>query len=185
MNPNKKYCAHLKQYIVGSRFTRIAMDIQGPLPETPRGNKYILVISDYFSKWVEAYAMPDQTTDTIAGIFVREWVSRYGCPTFLHTDQGANLESAVMKTVCELLGIVKTHTVARWPQSDGMVERWNRSVQQILSKIVGTNPFDWDLYLAFALMAYRSSKHESTGQTPNKMLFGEENMLPLEAFTPI
>ena len=141
------------------------MDIQGPIVETPRKNRYILVISDYFSKWVEAYAMPDQTTETIAGIFVREWISRYGCPSFLHTDLGRNLESAIMKAVCDLLGIIKTHTVARNPQSDGQVERFNRTIQQILAKTVEDKPFDWDLFLPFAVMAYRSSKHESTGQT--------------------
>lgn len=183
-NPQKKFCAPLQQSVMGTRFSRIALDIQGPLTETPRGNRYILVVSDYFSKWVEAYSMPDQTTETVTGIFVREWIARYGCPTYLHTDNGANLESAIMKSVCELLGIVKTHTVSRHPQSDGQVERFNRTVQQILAKIVEDRPFDWDLYLPFALMAYRSSKHESTGETPNKMLFGENVVLPIQAFTP-
>ena len=183
-NPQKKFCAPLNQYITGSRFTRIAMDIQGPIVETERGNKYILVVSDYFSKWVEAYPMHNQTTETIAGIFVREWISRFGCPSFLHTDLGANLKSAVMKAICDLLGIIKTHTVARNPQSDGQVERFNRTVQQILAKTVEDKPFDWDLYLPFAVMAYRSSKHESTSQTPNMLVFGAENILPLEAFTP-
>jgi hypothetical protein len=132
---------------------------------------------------VEAYPMQNQCAETVAGILVREWIARYGCPQFLHSDQGANFESDIMKSVCSLLKIEKTRTVPRHPESDGMVERWNQTVQQILSKISDDKPFDWDLYVPFALMAYRSSKHESTGQTPNVMLFGRENVLPLQAFT--
>ena len=65
---------------------RVAMDILGPLPETDHGNKYILVIGDYFTKWKEAYAMPNMEAITVARIFVNEFICRFGVPEQLHTD---------------------------------------------------------------------------------------------------
>ena len=67
---------------------RVALDILGPLPTTPAGNKYILVVSEYFSKWVEAFAIPDQEASTVANLLVREVICRFGVPLFIHSDQG-------------------------------------------------------------------------------------------------
>ena len=83
----------LQQYMVGAPLERIAMDILGPLPITERGNKYILVIGDYFTKWVEAYPIPDQTAETVAKKVVEEFICRFGVPRELHSDQGRNFES--------------------------------------------------------------------------------------------
>ena len=86
------------------------MDILDPLPETARGNKYILEIGDYFTKWKEAHAMPNVEAATIARIIVNEFVCHFGIPKQLHTDQGRNFESSLIKEVCKILGIVKTRT---------------------------------------------------------------------------
>lgn len=83
----------MKQYLVGAPLERVAMDILGPLPETSKGNKYILVIGDYFTKWIEVFPMADQETRTIASIFINKFVSRFGVPHQLHTDQGRQFES--------------------------------------------------------------------------------------------
>ena len=80
------------------------MDILGPLPLTDRGNKYVLVVGDYFTKWVEAYAMPNMEAGTVAELFVSRFVCQFGVPDVLHTDQGRNFESALLKEVCQLLG---------------------------------------------------------------------------------
>ena len=74
---------------------RVALDVIGPLPETEKGNKYILVVGDYLSKWVEAYPIPNQTVETVADKFVQEFVCRYGVPEVLHSDQGRNFEAQV------------------------------------------------------------------------------------------
>ncbi|MCG7879381.1 MAG: RNase H-like domain-containing protein, partial [Candidatus Thiodiazotropha endolucinida] len=160
--------------IVGSGYPmeRIATDILGPLPETESGNRYILVIGDYFTKWVEAFAIPDQTAQTVARCLVKEVVSRFGVPTYIHSDQGRQFESAVYQEVCALLDIKKTRTTPYHPQSDGMVERFNRTLERLLSAFVNAEHSDWDERLPYVLMAYRSSVNETTGYTPNMMMLG-------------
>ena len=80
-----------------------AMDILGPLPPTRQGNRYILVIMDDFTKWPEAYALPNQEAGVVARVFVEGLVCRHGIPEELHTDQGGNFESELLKEVCSLL----------------------------------------------------------------------------------
>ncbi|GFT17265.1 retrovirus-related Pol polyprotein from transposon 412 [Trichonephila clavipes] len=105
----------LHRYNVGAPFERIAFDILGPLPRTASGNKYLLVVMDYFTKWPEVYPIPDQEAPTVAEAVVQHWISRYGVPLQLHSDQGRNFVSAVLKGVCELLGIDKTKTTPLHP----------------------------------------------------------------------
>ena len=79
----------------------------GPLPEIHKHNRYILVIGDYFTKWMEAFPMANMEAVTVARIFVNEFVLHYGASDFLHTDQGRNFESNLMKEVCEILNVTK------------------------------------------------------------------------------
>ncbi|MBJ5570503.1 transposase family protein [Salmonella enterica subsp. enterica serovar Typhimurium] len=108
----------------------------GPLPRTEKGNRYVLVIMDYFTKWPEVYPMENQEATTIADILVGSVVVRHGVPRELHSDQGRNFESRVFQGMCKLLGIKKTRTTALHPQSDGMVERFKRTIQQHLPLFV-------------------------------------------------
>ena len=79
----------------------VVMDIMGPLPETSRGNKYILVIADYFTKWSEVYPMPNMEAITVAKCLVNEFSCRFDVPEQLHADQGRNFESKVIKNICD------------------------------------------------------------------------------------
>ena len=165
---------------VGNPLERVAMDILGPLPETSRGNKYILVLGDYFTKWTEAYAMQNMEAVTVARIFVNEFVSRFGAPDSLHTDQGKNFDSMLLKEVCRLLGVEKTRTTPYHPQSDGLVERFNRTLLNMLSIIATEKEDGWDLQLPTAMLAYRTSIHETTKATPFSLMFGREARLPVD-----
>lgn len=95
---------------VSRPFQRLAMDIMGPLPETVSGNRYILVVGDYFTKWKEAFAMKDMEAVTVARLLVNEVICRFGVPDSVHTDQGKNFESTLIQEICQLLGIKKTRT---------------------------------------------------------------------------
>ncbi|GFX91059.1 transposon Tf2-9 polyprotein [Trichonephila clavipes] len=170
----------LHRYKVGAPFERIAFDILGPLPRTASGNKYLLVVMGYFTKWPEVYPIPDQEAPTVAEAVVQHWISRYGVSLQLHSDQGRNFVSAVLKGVCELLGIDKTKTTPLHPQSDGMVERFNRTILNNLSLMVSKNQQDWDQKIPLFLLAYRSAVHETTGYSPSQMLFGRDLRLPCD-----
>jgi transposase InsO family protein len=165
---------------VGNLLERIAMDILGPLPETPRGNKYILVLGDYFTKWTEAYAIQNMEAATVARMFVNEFVARFGAPDSLHTDQGRNFDSTLLKEVCRLLGVENIRTTPYHPQSDGLVERFNRTLLNMLSIIATEKENDWDLQLPTAMFAYRTSVHETTTATSFSLMFGHEARLPVD-----
>ncbi|GFW29147.1 retrovirus-related Pol polyprotein from transposon 412 [Trichonephila clavipes] len=120
--PRKRTRGRLQLYNVGAPFERIAFDILGPLPRSSEGNNNILVVMDYFTKWPEAYPIPDQEASTVAYVLVQHWISRFGVLQ-LHSDQGRNFDSTVSKRLCEILTIDKTRATALHPLSDGMVER--------------------------------------------------------------
>lgn len=184
-SPAKKRRAPLQQDTVGMPMERVAMDVVGPLPETERGNKYILVVGDYFSKWMEAYPIPDQTAVTVADKFVNEFVCRFGVPEVLHTDQGRNFESRVFKEMCGILGIHKTRTTPYNPKSDGLIERFNGTLLNMISMMIEPHKRqrDWDEKLAIAVFAYRSAPQDSTRETPNMLMLGREVHLPIDLTT--
>lgn len=108
---------------------------------------------DYFTTWPEAFSIPDQEATTVAEVLVQQWVSRFGTPLQVHSDQGTNFPSAVFKGMGQILGIDKTQTTPLHPQSDGMVERFNRTILNNLSLTVSRNQQDWDLELPLFLLA--------------------------------
>ena len=172
--------ASLRQYQVGEPLERIAIDILGPLPISEDGNKYIMIVVDYFTKWAESYAIPNQEASTVANKLVQEFISRFGTVRQIHTDQGRNFESKLFQSVCELLNIEKTHTTAFHPQSDGLVERFNRTLENMLSLYVADNQKDWDQHLQLLMMAYRATPQGSSLCSPNLLMLGREVELPID-----
>ena len=156
------------------------MDILGPFPESPAGNSYILVVTDYFTRWAEAYAIPNQEAITVAKRLTDEFFFRFSPPEQLHSDQGRNFESAVITEVCRLLGIVKTRTTPYHPQSDGLVERLNRTLLSMLATAALERPFEWEDHLRHLCMAYNSSVQATTGYTPFYLMFGRQARMPID-----
>ena len=178
--PKRREKAPLQIYQVGSPMERIAVDVLGPLPKTRNGNKYLLICMDYFTKWPEVYPIANQETDTIAKVLVEEFVCRFGAPLHIHSDQGRNFCSKVFNEMCTLPGIKKTQTTPYHPQSDGMVERYNRTLEPQLSMFVETHQRDWDQYIPYLLMAYRTAVHESAKCTPAKLMLDNEIRVPID-----
>jgi hypothetical protein len=160
---------------------RCAIDIFGPLPKTKDGNSYVLVICDCFTRWTEAIPLPNQEAGTIAKAFVDHYVSRFGVPMVIHSDQGRNFTSKLFSDMCDLLQIHHTKSTPLHPQSNGLVERFNRTLATMLTMYCAENQSSWDKYLPQVMLAYRSSINSSTGQTPNKMVFGRDVILPIQA----
>ena len=172
--------APLQPMQAGYPFEMLALDLVGPLPATARGNKYLLVVIDYFTRWVDAYALPDTSAITVSRALVERWICQFGAPDRLHSDQGSQFTSAVFQELCQLLGIRKSQTTPYHPQGDGLVERANRTLIQLLRAHCHDDPAGWDSSISMALLSYRSAVHSSTGFTPSRMLLGRELRLPAD-----
>ncbi|KAJ8348856.1 hypothetical protein SKAU_G00274450 [Synaphobranchus kaupii] len=178
--PSQRSRAPLQQHLVGAPMERVGVDILGPFPVTDSGNRYILVAMDYFTKWPEAFAIPDQSAATTAERLVEEMFTRFGAPAELHSDQGRNFESQLMAEVCKRLGVTKTRTTPLHPQSDGLVKRFNRTLATQLAILASQHQRDWDRHLPLILWAYRSAVQESSQLTPAALMFGRELRTPVD-----
>ena len=144
----------------------MAMDLLDVSVISAKGYKYILVVCDYFSKYTEAYPLKDKTARSVADALMDIWLPRYGFPMFLHSDMS------------ELLGTVKTKTTPYHPRSDGLVERFNRTLLAMLAMFVSREHDNWDDLLPFMMLAYNTTVHTTTGFTPYRLVFGEKCNLP-------
>jgi hypothetical protein len=157
-------------------FDMVAMDIL-ELTRTNSGNKYVIVFSDYLTKWVEAFALKDMKAETIAKVFINEVVSRHSAPSKLLSDQGQNFLSNLVKSICEYLQINKVQTAPYSPKCDGLVERFNKTLCKMLAAYSSAQQNNWDLYLPLVLFAYRTSVQSTTGFSPFDLLYGREPRL--------
>ncbi len=178
--PKQSRKAPMKIYNVGAPLERMAIDLLGPLPESKQGNRYIVCTGDYFTKWVTATPLPNQEAKTVADALVTHVFCPLGLPRQLHSDQGRNFQSKLFQEICKLLDIDKTRTTSYRPQSDGMIERFMRTVTGMLRPYVGKHQDDWDEHLPFLLLAYNSSIQESTGYSPFELMYGRNARLPIE-----
>ncbi|SAL97625.1 hypothetical protein [Absidia glauca] len=150
------------------------------IPLSKKGNRYILVFMEYLSKWVIAVALPGCTTDIVAQVLMFEVVLKMGVPNRLITDNGSNYVSEAMKMICTRLGIKRSLTSVEHPQSDGLVERINRTLKISLAAFTGIQEKDrWDDYLPFVTFAYNTATQSSTGYSPFELLYGKKATLPL------
>ena len=163
---------------VSGRFERVAMDLLDVSVISAKGYKYILVVCDYFTKYTEAYPLKDKTARSVADALMDIWLPRYGFPLFLHSDQGKEFDNAMIHKLSELLGTVKTKTTPYHPRSDGLVERFNRTLLAMLAMFVSQEHDNWDDLLPFMMLAYNTTVHTTTGFTPYRLVFGEECNLP-------
>ena len=172
--------APLGTLTVGNVLDRLSTDFLGPLPYTPRGNRYILTVTDHFSRWVEIIPVPDQTAETTARVILNEVIARFGCPISIHSDQGSNYESKIFSELCEMLEIKKTRTTSRNPKGNGQTERYNKTLIRMIRAYLSDNQTDWDLNLGCLAAAYRATPNETTKLTPNLLMLGREVRLPAE-----
>ena len=175
----KKRRAELKGQVTGVPMERVCLDIVGPFPESTSGHRYALVVTDYFTKYVEIYPMPNQEASSVSSVLVKEFFSRYGVPHFLHSDQGTQFESKLFSEICELLQIEKTRTTPFHPQSDGLAERNIKTLSRMIA-MSAESQTEWDVNLPFLSMAYRATPQASTGLSPNYLMFGREISMPID-----
>ena len=165
---------------VAGPFDRVGVDVI-QFPRSRAGNQYAVVFMDYLTKWPEVFAVPDQTAATIAQLLVEEVVSRHGVPTEILSDRGRSFLSGLMKEVEVLLGFHKVNTTAYHPQTDGLVERYNRTLTAMLAKTAQDSGRNWDKRLPYVLFAYRACCQESTRESPFFLVYGRDPRLPTPA----
>jgi hypothetical protein len=165
---------------VGEAFEMVGMDIVGPLTETNKGNKYILVISDYLTKYPEAFAMKDISAESVAKILVEEVAMRYGPPKKILSDQGKNFRAKISNYVYKLLNSKKLSTTPYHPQTDGLVERFNKTLIKMISHYVDEEHKDWDEYLPYVLYAYRCAENATTKFAPFELMYGRKPRMPID-----
>ena len=166
----------------------LCIDFVGPLPETKKGNKHMLVATDAFTKFSEVIPLPNQTAEVTADALVEECFRRQGVPAVLHSDQGKNFESAVIQHLCERLGIRKTRTSGYHPAGNGGVERYNKTLVERLSLMIEQeDQKDWEKHIPQALFDYHNAVHSSTGMTPAQLHYGRPLRSPFDALalTPV
>ena len=132
------------------RFSHIHMDIVGPLPIS-QGHSYLLTIVDRFTRWPEAYPLKDITTPTIVNAFIHNYVSRFGTPDTITTDQGRQFEAKFFKELMSTFGINRIRTTSYHPQANGMVERFHRQLKAAFKCL--DCPWQWFDKLPFILLS--------------------------------
>ena len=164
-------------------FYMIAMDVLTPNPNTPteRGNCHILVVQDYFSKWVLAFPIPNQTAKTVLKTVIDGVFTVHGIPRVILTDNGPCFTAREFDDTIKKLGISHRYSAPYHQQTNGMVERWNRTLLVMLRPLLGKHPNNWDDYLQMACFAYRTTPHASTGKTPFSLVYGVEATFPQDA----
>ncbi|GBC33562.2 DDE-type integrase/transposase/recombinase [Rhizophagus irregularis DAOM 181602=DAOM 197198] len=139
---------------VGMPFDRIGIDIVGPLPTTKKGNKYIVVATEYLTKWPEARALPDAKASSVVSFFYEDIICRHGCPKEILTDRGSHFVNEMLDSLCDELGA--------------------------LAKFSNENHDDWDMYVSSALFAYRVRKQSTTRHEPFYLMYGRDAVLPVD-----
>jgi hypothetical protein len=158
--------------IIDTPFQRIAVDLVGPLkPPTERGNRYILSIVDYATRYPEAVPLPGIDTERVAEALV-DVFSRVGVPREMLTDMGSQFTSGLMAEVSRLLSLRQLTTTPYHPICNGLVERFNGTMKQMLKRLCADRPQDWDRYVNALLFAYREVPQESLGFSPFELLYG-------------
>ena len=170
----------LRPIEVTKPFDRVDLDFVGPLPLTKSGNKYILVATEYLTRWPEAKAVPRATAQEVATFLHEYIISRHGVSRKILTDQGTHFSNEMIQQLCVDLNIRQTRSTPYHPQTNGLTERYNRTLCESLAKTCYQHKKDWDQLIPPALFAYRILKNATTKHTPFLALYGRRATLPLE-----
>lgn len=160
-------------------FHQIGIDIVGPLPKTERDNKYIVVAMDYFTKWPEAKALKEANAKEVAMFIYEDIICRHGCPKKILSDRGTHFNNQVIEKLVEKFQIKHKFSTPYHPKTNGLVERFNKTLCEALAKLTGEDK-DWDLHIGSVLFAYRNKKHSSIKVEPFYLIYGRAARIPMD-----
>ncbi|MCG7875356.1 MAG: RNase H-like domain-containing protein, partial [Candidatus Thiodiazotropha endolucinida] len=155
------------------------------LERSKGGYENILVITDHFTRYAQAIPTRNQTAHTTARVLFENFFLHYGFPSKLHSDMGANFESKVIRKLCEIAGIKKSRTTPYHPMGNGMTERFNKTLLNMLGTLHEKQKSDWKSHVSTLTHAYNAAVHDSTGFSPYYLMFGRHPRLAIDAFLGI
>jgi len=163
---------------VEAPFTHLGLDIVGPLKKTTNGNEYIIVIVDYFTKWVEAEPTQDITSHDVIKFLIKVF-SRHGVPQTVTADNGVQFTSDMTKIFIDLYDVYIKFTSTYHPESNGLTENRNKEIGKLL-RLLGSKYREWDEILPSALWALRTAKNSVTGHSSFELVYGREDQQPFD-----
>jgi transposase InsO family protein len=155
----------------------VSCDSIGPLPKSPNGNQYALVVVDDYTRFLEIYPIREASSKTVVDKCVK-YCCRYGWPESVRTDNGTQFTSKLWMDVCEKVGIRAMKTVSYRPKGNP-TERHNRTIKQCINSYVSSHR-DWDKHISSIAFAIRSSPSDTTSFTPAALTFGRELRQPTD-----
>ena len=162
-------------------FHTIGIDFLGPIkPHNRQINNHILVITCYFTKWVELVALPNQTAETTSRAIMKAIVNRFGMPRVIISDNGPNFASKLFNELCKLTKAKHKFNTPYHPQTSGLTERFNRTLIAILRNYIDAGHTNWEEMLDYVAFAYRGSIHKSTLETPYYLVHGRDPVMLLD-----
>lgn len=157
------------------------------MPVSPLGNRWILVLTNHFTRWQDAFPLPDATTPMVATA-LDEWIFWYfGIPEIILSDQGAQFESSLMDLLCQQWEVIKSCSTLYRAQANGVVDRNNHTLGGTLQVLLlDRDPLEWDRLLPHIMRTMRATPHSATGETTNYLMIGRELRLPdeLSGYSP-
>lgn len=161
-------------------FSKVGLDIAGPLPLTENGNRYILNIVCWFSKFVVSVPLPDTKSLTVAKALLSHVYFKFGGCTELISDNATTFTSEFFKSFCNLLYINKTYSTPYWSQGNSVTERVFRTFHNVIAKYIKPNHSNFDELLDAATFCYNTATHETTGESPFFMVFGRDPIFSVD-----
>ena len=150
------------------------------LVEPSAGYEHLLVITDHFTKFARVVATRNESALTTARSLYDNFITVYGIPGRLHSDQGRNFESKVIKELCRIIGIEKSRTTPYHAMGNGACERFNQTLLKMLGTLTEDKKSKWKVHLSSMVHAYNCTPHESTGFSPYQLMFGRKPVLPID-----
>ncbi|GKF12995.1 reverse transcriptase domain-containing protein, partial [Tanacetum coccineum] len=165
-------------------FYKWLIDIAGPFPKGPGKFKFLIVVMDYFTKWIEAKVVATISVSQVKKFVWDNIVCRFGLPREIISDYGKPFSGEPFKDLCEKLNIVQRFTSVKHPQSNGLVERANRSLGKGIKARLGEGNKNWLEVLPYFLWAHRTMIKSSNDDTPFSLTYGTEAIIPAEIKMP-